>query len=516
MQPSLRTWAQAVNLTGMRAAGLFLIMLAGQGLSLAGTTEPSFFDRRDYPTTYTECVATGDVNGDGIPDLIGGHYDSGVQVQLGNGDGTFRPGPTTIMANTLTLGPTSMAVLDLNGDGKADLLMGAYVESLPLQYGISVAFGNGDGTFSTSPVFYPAGSAEVLVRLAVGDFNGDHIPDVAILGPAGVSYYQGHSDGTFSSPVLTPLANETSLGSYKLVSGDLNGDGKLDIVAVTSTGYAVLLGNGKGGFSAQECTMPAAPYDMAIGDVNGDGRLDLATVGPYFPDGGNDAYILIGNGDGTFAAGYKVFFPAQEIIRMGDLNNDGIPDLVSGFGYVAYGKGNGKFEHPVLYPIAAPLNTFLGADDVALGVLQKSGNLDIVTANQGGSLSVLLNGGKRGIYDGTYLTMPTGINCGVAGDFNGDGNIDLLMDGVNEDFILFGTGKATPASTRGAPIPVSGECPAVGDLNGRRHSRLRGDGRDRYEQRNSDHISRQWGRNVPSVGCAQCESEPRNGIVGGL
>ena len=139
---------------------------------------PTFFARRDYSGLYTQQVAAADTNGDGIPDLIAANGGT-VEVLFGNGNGTFRPGPST--KTGMASGPFFAA--DLNSDGKVDLVLAGNLENGP--WGIGVCLGNGNGTFQ-SGVFYQAGSDDALGYPIVGDFNGDGIPDVAVGGPSGI------------------------------------------------------------------------------------------------------------------------------------------------------------------------------------------------------------------------------------------------------------------------------------------------------------------------------------------
>src|SRR5690242_15341645 len=151
-------------------------LLAYLALARAASPKmPSFFARRDYLGLFSQWVAVADTNGDGIPDLIA--TDQGyVEVLFGNGDGTFRSGPSQ---NTIAMFSSSHVATDLNGDGRVDLVLPASLESG--QEGIAVCLGNGDGTFQFG-VFYQAGNDTGMVSLVVGDFNGDGIPDIATPG----------------------------------------------------------------------------------------------------------------------------------------------------------------------------------------------------------------------------------------------------------------------------------------------------------------------------------------------
>jgi hypothetical protein len=206
-------------------------------------------------------------------------------VLLGNGDGTFQPA-VNYAAGPM---PRSIAVGDFNGDGKPDLAVAeegtahSFTDSA-----VSVLLGNGDGTFQPA-VNYGAGSMPVSV--AVGDFNGDGKPDlvVADLGlvanNSGVSVLLGNGDGTFQDAVGF---NFDAGATYpeSIAVGDFNGDGKPDF-AVANTQFpaiSVLLGNGDGTFqTAVNFDAKLGPRFVAVGDFNGDGKPDLAVVADLAP-----------------------------------------------------------------------------------------------------------------------------------------------------------------------------------------------------------------------------------------
>ncbi len=174
----------------MTRAGLTVLFLGSFIASVHAATPvtPTFYARQDYVGLFSQWVSIADTNGDGIPDMIA--FDTGAaQVQFGNGDGTFRTGPVS-----LTSCEDGQIMVDLNGDGKIDLLAGSSSYS-GSQAGISVCLGNGDGTFQPG-VFYPAGSESVhsLGQEVVGDFNGDGIPDVAQIGGSGLWLFTGRGD----------------------------------------------------------------------------------------------------------------------------------------------------------------------------------------------------------------------------------------------------------------------------------------------------------------------------------
>ncbi len=293
-----------------------------------GIGDGTFTPRVDFATgQFPNSVAIGDFNRDGKPDLALANGSGTVSVLLGNGDGTFQ----THVEYTAGPGAFSLAVGDFNGDGKLDL---AVVNNNSNQSGtVSILLGNGDGTFQPH-VDYPVGIGPYSV--GVGDFNRDGKLDLVVANYPSVftvSVLLGNGDGTFQSQVTYPVGRQP----ISVAVADLNGDGKLDLaVADFTDGFvSVLLGNGDGSFQPSvEYSTGKVPSTIIIGDFNGDGKLDVATSN-YAPGGFNVPpgfiNILFGNGDGTFQAPAAfVAGPNPATVVVGDFNNDGAPDFVTG------------------------------------------------------------------------------------------------------------------------------------------------------------------------------------------
>jgi len=347
------------------------------GLNLIPSTLPEF-----SPTS----LAVGDFNGDGIPDLAVSEF--GVNILLGNGDGTFRAG---VLAPGFLPYIEFFAVGDFNGDGKLDLAVAYCNDTFPTSQpgAVEILLGNGDGTFNLAAGSPATGNTPTAI--ATGDFNGDGNLDLTIANGSSntVTILLGNGNGTFTAAASPATGNSPS----SLAVGDFNGDGKPDLAVTNATDNTVtiLLGNGDGTFKAAASPVTGSrPSAIAAGDFNGNGKEDLAAANAA----GNTITILLGNGDGTFTAvtGPAIAGPIFSPITVADFNGDGIVDLAVGGNAPALflGNGDGTFTpsaplSPFLYPIQSVVTADLDGDGIA-DVVDSTEGPD----SDGGSVTVFL------------------------------------------------------------------------------------------------------------------------------
>ena len=294
-------------------------------------------------------------------------------------------------------GPNDLAIGDFNGDGIPDLAVPDSASGV-----VAVFLGKGDGTFQAA-VSTSTGSGSMPLAVAVGDFNADGKPDLAVaVGNRGaVAILLGNGDGTFQSARMVATAGSGLYYPLGLVVADLNHDGRLDIAtANNSYGVSVLLGNGDGTFQPYRLLGSSQqPTWITAGDFNNDGNLDLAVT-----TSSDTVDISLGNGDGTFQKYTSISLGSgtnPQSVAAADLDGDGNVDLVvacygaNALG-VLLGNGDGTFAPAELYATGA------GAIAVAVADLNLDGIPDVVVTNlNAGSLSLFQGNG-----DGTFLPLP--------------------------------------------------------------------------------------------------------------
>jgi Ca2+-binding RTX toxin-like protein len=271
-----------------------------------------------YVGSSPTSVRAVDVNGDGKLDLLTADYSSGtVSVQLGDGAGGFS-GSTTVTGQS---SPRSIIVADVNGDGKLDLLTANAGSS-----SVSVRLGDGTGDFSGSTSVDVGG---FVTSIVVADVNGDGKLDIlaANIDSNAVAIRLGDGAGGFSGSSEISVGN----GPASFTAVDMNGDGKLDIVAANqnSNTVSVRLGDGTGGFSgSMNISVGGDPNSVAVGDVNGDGKLDVVTANVT----GKSVSVLLGNGVGGFSSSTEIDVGGSYYVysvAVADVNGDGKLDILA-------------------------------------------------------------------------------------------------------------------------------------------------------------------------------------------
>lgn len=271
-------------------------------------------------------VASGDLNGDGYPDLVTANTNINgatgtVSVLLNNKNGTF----ATPVTYTVGKQPYQVAIGDVNGDGYPDLAVTNYGAN-----SVTILFGSNTGTFTVQPA--TLATCANPYGVALGDFKHNGFPSVAVTcySAAEVEVFPNNGNGTFGAPFITA----TNADPASLVVGDFNRDDKLDIVVgnTTANNISFFAGHGDNTFAAN-VTSPSLnfPDSIAAGDFNGDGILDIVGVAANF----NSVEVTLGVGNGTFgtfqqrAAGEFTAKTQPWAVAVGDFNNDGQLDIVT-------------------------------------------------------------------------------------------------------------------------------------------------------------------------------------------
>jgi hypothetical protein len=476
-----------------------------------GTLQEYYYASDDIPDSFI----TADFNGDGNPDLLFSWGGPNVFLALGNGDGTLQV-PTLVVSNdgTYTNGGSSLVqYADVNGDGNLDII--GYDAGF-----MAVFLGQGGGVFAQTPLVQLLSGSGGLAQPLPADFNGDGKPDLVevdqYLGRAG---FYPQTNGTFSG--ITPLAppTETVQSFAPEAIGDINGDGIPDVIATdfsrvnatdfTNTSDVVAgINDGKGNLTYQTLLSGALLSSLQLYhmepfavDLNGDGKADLIFSNGYTP------YVSLSQPDGTYATPVGLKLPNTPacqldvnssiggLVDVGDINGDGFPDIV-----VAY-TGD-SLCYPYTGPTPSGFYTFLNNRKggftstftpfgltgylVKLADLNGDGKLDLVFTDYNATNLIYYMYDVPGNGDGTfnvagsqYVMENTVVASIIPGDFDGDGKNDLIVGvisqadgngvpvyGTTGTYALKGNGDMTfqlPVIYTPGNYPLAG---AYGDFNG--------------------------------------------------
>lgn len=446
-----------LSVTGCATGAVSVYWGNGDGTLSAPTNYPA-------PGNTAASLVVGDFNGDGKLDIIAGSgvsNFSSLTILLGSGSGAFAESSVSF-----SFGLSSLATADFNSDRKLDLAIMSYAGSL------TILTGNGDGTFQVAETV-PTGLGNAVTNgssIAIADLNGDGKPDLTVsgtFGPSsvnGVQVFLNDGSGNFTTGASYPLAGWEYAS---IVAADFNSDGKIDVVMASECSESptpgnhcpdgsidVLLGNGDGTFQGPTLLSnsvnggPGA-YSNGSADFNGDGIPDLFSTSVCSSSTTCGAGILLSKPDGTYQPQTIVLSGAQEPLYSiaGDFNKDGKQDLailnacdsfstcVSPSVTVLLGNGDGTFQPPVTYPLGGNISV----TGIVIGDFNGDGKLDIATGSQcsdanctQGLVNVLLGNG-----DGTFqpvISTPVGsypIGRLAAGDFANNGRTDLAVGSFN-------------------------------------------------------------------------------------
>jgi len=472
------------------------------------------------------CMAAGDLNGDGRADLVLGligSESSSLVILTGGADGSLTL--VLIPAFGARANPGSIALGDLNGDGRLDMVISwtcCYGELAPPEAPnpnhLSTMLGLGDGlfVFADQPVdegagrivqlcdvegdgkldlittvfrngairlrefrgdgtgtFGPPGPPiHVGVAFALGDVDGDRRLDIVSTG-GGINVLIGDGAGGFSPAPGSPYLPDVSFGNeytFRAVAlGDLDGDGKVDIMATDAfhDELYILHGQGRGAFTetaGSPIRLGTVPRSLAVCDLNGDGRPDIVTVNHAFPDLGSagntrrDMAVLLTGGASGFTEAPSV--PGVTFVALGDVNGDGRADAIVTLAsppYVAMLLGDGRGGFTRAPWLGGPIGAF------ALGDVDGDRRLDLVTAEG----RLFLGNGEGGFTRGADWSSSFGSHGFALADVDGDGHLDILSirgEYPQQAWTFLGDGHGHFAA--GPHFPFEGSRIAAGDLDG--------------------------------------------------
>jgi hypothetical protein len=370
------------------------------------------------------------------------------------------------------IAPELLRAGDFNQDGNMDLAVNCTGFD-----NIAILLGDGQGGMTLAGHF----PVDTLTKgLDVGDVNRDGHLDLVNAGNWGYDEIVLLGDGLGSFHEARPPSELDGDGEpVRLLLRDFNKDGNLDILVNSPDDNAVHLyfGDGKGNFPGPDLGIDGvqSPYSMDAGDLNGDGNLDVVVGGPSALTGASVVTVMLGDGTGGFTVSTFSVDNLPSSNKIGDLNNDGIPDIVvagalpSGEGsagnFISTYLGNGRGGFALAQDIQLGLGNLKG--DIALGDFNEDGNLDVAFPVTGADLpphvhstelDIWFGDGHGNLSAGPHLTVGAEPHTVIAADFNHDGHLDLAVTGRTDGTVTVllgdGHGNFTVSSTTSVLSPT--------------------------------------------------------------
>jgi flagellin-like hook-associated protein FlgL len=367
-----------------------------------------------------------------------GYGTNGILSAKTNSNSSRKVGTGSFTSNiTFTAGGGSSDVqsADFNNDGILDL-----ANVIDATGNIKIRLGNGDGSFTDGVTLAPQVATGRVLDIRVADVNNDGILDVLSTNTGSTfNVFLGSGDGTFSGPTSFSYSGTTNQDGRGLTTGDFNGDGKLDVAVAnfTGTNVSILYGNGDGSFGSATTISfgGTAPSELAAIDTDGDGKDELVVatfLGVY----------VVRNSGSSLSSTLISGSTASRTVSVGDLNGDGILDIVSGGTgaeiSVYLGNANGTFGSRVSYATSAA-----NVQNLILSDMNGDGYLDITGTVQGANSIATFIGKSDGTFNSaTYSSSLTNVHGLTVGDFNGDGVNDVISSSgsvSNLDLLLANT-----------------------------------------------------------------------------